>query len=138
MTPDRTSNSSLGQRQTRQRDRIHQVIRDAQGPLTVQEIHERAQRDIPGLGIATVYRTLNLLQEGQQIQTVILPTGETRYEMSDLGHHHHFQCRVCEEVYDLDTCPVSVPDGSEVGEGFVVETHELTLYGVCPTCSAAG
>jgi Fur family transcriptional regulator, ferric uptake regulator len=132
-----SSTPSLGQRQTRQRDRIHQVIRDAQGPLTVQEIHERAQREIPGLGIATVYRTINLLQEVRQIRTVILPTGDTRYEMSDLGHHHHFQCRVCSEVYDLDTCPVTIPDGTALGAGFVVEAHDLTLYGVCPECDPA-
>jgi len=127
----------LGQRHTRQRDRIFQVIRDAQGPLTVPEIHDRAQQQIPGLGIATVYRTLNLLQEGGQVSTVILPSGETRYEMSDLGHHHHFQCRVCQEVFDFDACPVSVPDGSALGAGFTVESHELTLYGVCAECSAA-
>jgi Fur family transcriptional regulator, ferric uptake regulator len=135
MTRDASPSPSLGQRQTRQRDRIFQVIQETQGPLTVQEIFERAQRDLPGLGIATVYRTLNLLQEGGQIQTVILPTGETRYELASLGHHHHFQCRLCQEVYDFDACPVSVPDGSALGDGFVVENHELTLYGVCAECS---
>jgi Fur family transcriptional regulator, ferric uptake regulator len=134
MSMESQSTPSLGQRQTRQRDRIFQVIREAQGPLTVPEILDRAQQDLPGLGVATVYRTLNLLQEGDQIRTVILPTGETRYEMSDLGHHHHFQCRVCEEVYDLESCPVAVPDLSSLGKGFVVEAHELTLYGVCPEC----
>jgi Fur family transcriptional regulator, ferric uptake regulator len=126
---------SLGQRQTRQRDSIYRVIQDAQGPLTVPEILERAQRELPGLGVATVYRTLNLLQDADQVRTVILPSGETRYELSSLGHHHHFQCRVCEEVYDLDACPVSLPDLGSLGEGFVVEAHELTLYGLCPECS---
>jgi Fur family transcriptional regulator, ferric uptake regulator len=129
------SRAALGQRQTRQRDQIVRVIRDSQGPLTVTEILERAQQELPGLGVATVYRTLNLLQENGQVQTVILPSGETRYEMSDLGHHHHFHCRICDEVYDMDHCPVSFPAGSSLGEGFVVETHELTLYGTCPGCS---
>jgi Fur family transcriptional regulator, ferric uptake regulator len=124
----------LGHRNTRQRDHIHQVIQDAQGPLTVQEIHERAQREVTGLGIATVYRTLNLLLEKEHIQSVILPSGETRYERSDLGHHHHFHCRVCDEVFDLATCPVSIPDGNALGPGYVVESHELTLYGICPRC----
>jgi Fur family transcriptional regulator, ferric uptake regulator len=128
---------ALGQRQTRQRDRIFEVIREAQGPLTVPEIFERAQQAVPGLGIATVYRTINLLQDVGQIESVILPSGETRYEMSDLGHHHHFQCRKCEEVYDLDDCPVSVSHGRATPDGFVIESHELTLYGVCPTCAKA-
>jgi Fur family transcriptional regulator, ferric uptake regulator len=128
---------ALGQRQTRQRDRIFHVIRDAQGPLTVQEILERAQMDLPGLGIATVYRTVNLLQQSRLISTVILPTGETRFELSGLGHHHHFQCRSCQEVFDLEHCPVTIPHQPLANDGFVVESHDLTLYGLCPACAAA-
>jgi Fur family transcriptional regulator, ferric uptake regulator len=125
---------SLGQRRTRQREIIARVIREATGPLTVPQIHERAQGEMPSLGIATVYRTIKLLQEAAQIETVILPTGETRYEAADLGHHHHFHCRACDEVYDLSACPVEVPADRQVSRGFTVERHELTLYGLCPDC----
>jgi len=126
--------ANLGQRHTRQRDVIVAVIREATGPLTVNEILHRAQERVPGLGVATVYRTLKLLQEGGKITTVILPSGETRYESTGLGHHHHFHCRVCDEVYDLEDCPVQIPN-RELSNGFQVESHELTLYGVCSTCS---
>jgi Fur family transcriptional regulator, ferric uptake regulator len=126
--------ANLGQRRTLQRDTIAGVIRAADGPLTVQEILERAQRSVPGLGIATVYRTLKLLLEAGRLQTVILPSGDTRYEQSGLGHHHHFHCRTCDEVFDLDACPVQVPQGSYEG-GYIVEDHELTLYGLCPACA---
>jgi Fur family transcriptional regulator, ferric uptake regulator len=126
--------ANLGQRHTRQRDVIVAVIREAAGPLTVNEILNRAQERVPGLGVATVYRTLKLLQEGGKITTVILPSGETRYESTGLGHHHHFHCRVCDEVYDLEDCPVQIPT-RELSNGFQVESHELTLYGICSTCS---
>jgi Fur family ferric uptake transcriptional regulator len=126
--------ANLGQRHTRQRDVIVAVIREATGPLTVNEILHRAQERVPGLGVATVYRTLKLLQEGGKITTVILPSGETRYESTGLGHHHHFHCRVCDEVYDLEDCPVQIPT-RELSNGFQVESHELTLYGICSTCS---
>ncbi len=124
----------LGQRNTRQREKIIAAIRDAQGPLTVPEILERAQKTLPGLGVATVYRTVKLLLEDGKIQPVILPSGETRYESTGLGHHHHFHCRVCDEVYDLEECPVSVSTG-KYHHGFIVEDHELTLYGVCSSCT---
>ncbi|MDB4949571.1 MAG: ferric uptake regulator, Fur family [Gemmatimonadetes bacterium] len=127
--------NTLGQRSTRQRDVIAEVIRTAAGPLTVQEILARAQADVHGLGVATVYRTLKLLQEGEQVRTVILPTGETRYEAAGLGHHHHFHCRVCDEVYDLDACPVRLPESRAIAPGFVVESHELTFYGTCRRCA---
>jgi Fur family transcriptional regulator, ferric uptake regulator len=126
--------TQLGQRQTQQRDAIVQVIRSAGGPLTVNEIFDRSQEHVPGLGIATVYRTLKLLLEGGRIETVILPSGETRYESAGRGHHHHFHCRRCDEVFDLESCPVSVPTGEYEG-GYLVDDHELTLYGTCPSCS---
>lgn len=130
------SDPVLGQRQTRQRDAILGVIRDSPGPLTVQEIHERGLEQVPGLGIATVYRTLKLLQEARQIQTVVLPSGDMRYEPAELGHHHHFHCRVCDSVFDLDACPVEIPRNEPYAGGFFVEDHEVTLYGTCPACHA--
>ncbi len=124
----------VGERQTRQRQVISQVIRSAAGPLTVHDIHKRGQEELPALGIATVYRTVKLLLDEGLIQPVILPSGDTRYESTGLGHHHHFHCRVCDEVFDLESCPVQIPRG-KFDAGFTVEDHELTLYGTCPACA---
>ena len=127
----------LGQRSTRQRDAVLQVISEASGPLSVPEIHERSREKHQGIGIATVYRTLKLLQEGGQIEAVILPSGESRFETAHRGHHEHFQCRKCNQVFDVHTCPLHLPKNSTLPGGFVVEDHELTLYGLCPSCVAA-
>ncbi len=127
----------LGQRKTQQRDAIHHIIISAAGPLTVNQIHEMSQREMKprSVGIATVYRTLNLLLEKKLIRAVVLPSGETRYEGSHLDvHHHHFQCRKCGNVYDLDHCPVHIPANTVIAGGFKVEGHELTLYGLCGPC----
>ncbi|MGH7458735.1 MAG: Fur family transcriptional regulator [Longimicrobiaceae bacterium] len=125
---------SLGQRRTPQRQAIQRVIERSSGPLTVGEIQLRAQQRVARLGIATVYRTVGLLRDAGWLREVVLPSGETRYEQSGLGHHHHFQCRICDQVTDLDECPVSIPDRDDFSGGFVVESHEVTLYGVCPEC----
>ncbi len=127
----------LGQRKTQQRDAIHHIIVSAAGPLTVNQIHDLAQREMKprSVGIATVYRTLNLLQEKKMIRAVVLPSGETRYEGSHLDiHHHHFQCRKCGNVYDLHVCPVHIPANTVIAGGFKVESHELTLFGLCGPC----
>jgi Fur family ferric uptake transcriptional regulator len=126
--------TSLGKRQTRQRDAILKVLAEANGPLSVPEIFDLAQKKIP-LGIATVYRAINLLLEAREIQSVILPSGETRYESADLGHHDHFQCRNCGHVYDLAVCPLHLASGTIIPGGFMVEDHEMTLYGLCPDCT---
>lgn len=134
---------ALGQRQTRQREAIFDLIKAANGPLTIPQIHDRAQKGLKGkrnekpksIGIATVYRTISLLQESKLIQSVVLPSGETRYESSHLDeHHHHFQCRKCQHVYDLGVCPVGLPNGTTIPGGFQVDAHELTLFGTCPDC----
>jgi Fur family ferric uptake transcriptional regulator len=129
--------ASLGQRHTRQRDAILQAITEAKGPVSIQQILGRAQRALGTLGIATVYRTLNLLLASNRIKTVILPDGQTCYERSGLGHHDHFQCRRCKNVYDLEVCPLHLASGTIIPGGFMVEDHEMTLYGLCPACSAA-
>jgi Fur family ferric uptake transcriptional regulator len=129
--------TSLGQRQTRQRDAILKVMTLANGPLSVPEIFALSRKEI-SLGIATVYRAINLLLSAREIQTVILPSGETRYESADLGHHDHFQCRKCQHVFDLSVCPLHLASGTIIPGGFVVEDHEMTLYGLCPGCAKAG
>lgn len=127
---------SFGQRQTLQRDTVWLVIESASGPLSIPEIHSLSQKTLPKLGIATIYRTIKLLLEAKQIQSVILPSGETRYERAGLGHHDHFQCRSCEGVFDLHICPMQMAQGTTLPGGFVVESHEMTLYGVCGNCAS--
>jgi Fur family ferric uptake transcriptional regulator len=124
---------ALGQRQTRQRDAILRVLHAAGGPLPVAEIHALAQKKSK-VGIATVYRTLKMLQQNEQIRAVTLPSGETRYESEPQAHHDHFQCRVCRQVFDLDACPLRLKSGSKLPGGFLVEDHQMLLYGLCPSC----
>ncbi|MFC6592264.1 Fur family transcriptional regulator [Deinococcus lacus] len=120
-------------RSTRQRGVIARILETAEGPLAVNDIHLRASQDLPRLGIATVYRTLKLLAEQQQIHAVTLD-GETRYEAVGKGHHHHFSCNYCGRVFTVYNCPVQLPAGTEYPGGFVIEGHEITLYGRCPDC----
>jgi len=124
-------------RKTQQRGAISRAIADAEGPLSVPEIHGAAKRSIENIGIATIYRNVKLLLDAGEIQPIILPDGVTRYEPAGLKHHHHFRCRECDRVYDLDVCPVSLPAGTTLPSGFHVEDHELTFYGTCALCNGA-
>lgn len=124
----------IGQRRTAQRDVIAAVIREGKGPLSIAEILERAADRAPGLGVATVYRTVRLLEESGEVHAVNLPGADARYEPADRGHHHHFQCRICDGVYDIHVCPVNLGRDS-LDKGFEVEEHEVTLYGVCASCN---
>jgi Fur family ferric uptake transcriptional regulator len=124
-------------RQTKQRERILAALQTAEGPLSVERIHERARRTLPELGIATVYRTLKLLLAQGQIVAVAFPGEEPHYEPAGRGHHHHFRCRGCARWFELPTCLVPHLEQLTLREGYVIEAHELTLYGRCPRCASA-
>lgn len=122
-------------RRTSQRRAILHALHEAPGPLTPQEVHRRARREHTSLGLATVYRNLARLEEAGEVEPVHLPDDVTRYEPAGRGHHHHFRCRGCGRVFELDAdCPVAILEGLTLPGGFRVEDHALTLYGRCAAC----
>lgn len=124
------------ERHTRQRAAIHEAIVAAARPLLPQEVLQAAQQQVPGLGIATVYRNLKALVEESELRVVHLPGENPRFEATGHAHHHHFQCRQCQRVFDVHACP---GDLSRLApQGFTVEDHDLTLYGRCRECSTRG
>jgi len=124
------------ERNTRQRAAILGAISRADRPLLPKEILQLAQRALPGLGIATVYRNLKALLAEGQLKVVDLPAENARFEMAGGRHHHHFQCTRCQRVFDVDACPGDL--SGLAPPGFAVEDHDLTLYGRCKECAPQG
>jgi Fur family ferric uptake transcriptional regulator len=120
------------ERSTRQRSAIRAVIEAAARPLSPQEVLDGARAEVTGLGIATVYRNLKMLVEEGSVQAVALPGDSPRYESTKLAHHHHFQCRSCQRVFDVHGCPGDL--ARLAPPGFAIDGHELTLYGRCAEC----
>jgi Fur family ferric uptake transcriptional regulator len=120
------------QRETRQRKAIRKVFLDSSRPLSPDEVLDKGQRQVPGLGIATVYRNVKLLAEEGWLTEVELPGSGARYELAERPHHHHFVCRACDQAFDVHGCPPQVEELAP--QGFVVEDHEVILYGRCPSC----
>lgn len=123
---------NAGTRNTRQREAIRDAIADAKAPVSPREILDRASSHVDGLGLATVYRTLKLLVDAGEILTVDIPGDTPRYELSGKGHHHHFVCKGCERVFELEGCCGHFSELTP--KGFSLEGHDLTLFGRCATC----
>ena len=121
------------QRQTNQRDAIRRVFETFGRPLSPREILQEARREVPGLGIATVYRAVKTLTTSGFLRPVELPGAAARYERAGKHHHHHFHCRSCDRVFDVDACPGAISSISP--EGFELESHEIVLYGRCNRCA---
>lgn len=120
------------ERDTSQRRAIRKVLQDAGRPLSPAEVLQKAQRLVPRLGIATVYRTIKGLTDQGTLVAVELPGEPQRYEIAGKSHHHHFSCRACGRVFELEGCPGNL--ARLVPQGFVMEDHELFLYGRCKDC----
>jgi Fur family ferric uptake transcriptional regulator len=121
-------------RNTRQRAVIREVIEKADRPLSTAEILEGARGGVKGIGIATVYRTVKALTEEGWLVPVELPGESPRYEVAGKDHHHHFQCKLCGRVFELQGCIDNLRRLAP--RGFRVTGHELVLYGNCQTCAA--
>jgi Fur family ferric uptake transcriptional regulator len=124
----------MTERSTRQKSAVLEVLREAERPLTPQEIRLRAARKARGVGIATVYRGLRRLVDKGEVLPVELPGAAPRYEVASHGHHHHFLCNECGRVFEVHGCPGGIDQLAP--RGFEVSGHEVTLYGRCADCAA--
>lgn len=108
--------------------------------LTVEEIYDLAKEESPEIGLATIYRTVQVLLELHVIEKVTFDGGFARYELNGeetgSGHrHHHAICTQCGKVYSLETDLLDTLE-KQVFEslGFEVTDHEVKLYGLCSAC----
>lgn len=121
------------ERNTRQKRAIRGVFEGATRPLGTDEIHGEAQRSIPSLGIATVYRSIRALLDEGWLTAVDVPGRNPLYERSGKGHHHHFVCTACEVVYELEGCSSEIR--GDLPRGFSATGHDVTIYGSCAACA---
>lgn len=130
-----------GLKVTSQRLLVLETIADHPGEhLTAEEIFDLVRRQYPEIGLATIYRTLQVLVELNVIDKISFDDGFARYEAgglaSDAGHHHHHAiCNQCGRVFSfeddlLDTLEQALYDTM----GFTVADHEVKLYGICKEC----
>lgn len=122
-------------RNTKQRALIKDVLNDAGRPLSASEVVKLARKKSPNIGTATVYRAINKLVEDGFLVPVEIPAEPSRYEVAGLHHHHHFYCRKCKKVFDIDGCPSDFT--AFTPRGFTLDAHEVILYGLCNLCTSA-
>ncbi len=131
----RSESDRAATRDTRQRRAIRAAFEANDHPLDPTEVLQLAAVEHRGLGIATVYRNIKMLLEEGWLTAVELPGEVTHYERSGKAHHHHFHCRTCGKVYELNAC---LPNVQKLApEGFQVLGHDLLLYGACQDCAAS-
>jgi len=122
-------------RKTSQRSAIEHVFRQQDRAMGIDEILSYGRELVPSLNQATVYRYLKLLLEKGRVKQISHPSLGTLYELAGKTHHHHFHCHACNRLFNLPGCALN--EKKAAPEGFVVEDHEVFLFGVCPACAGA-
>lgn len=110
--------------------------------LTADELAGELRRSGRPVGTATVYRTLELLEQLELLQRIDLGDGLARYEPAVPGnghHHHHYVCAGCGKVVPFEDEGLEraiAAFGARFSEP--VEEHEVILRGTCAECRAGG
>ena len=109
--------------------------------LTAEEIFDLVKVSYPEIGLATVYRTIQLLNELNLIDRINFDDGYVRYEMGrtqergNKHHHHHLICMKCGKVISFqDDLLEELEEKITVTTGFQIVDHEVKLYGYCVEC----
>ena len=126
-----------GLRSTRQRDIILDIFLSTHEHLSVEELYLKVKSSCPGIGQATVYRTLKLFVEAGIAREMVLADGQARYEHQLAGEHHdHLVCTGCNKIVEFEDETIERLQ-IEIAKrhGFQLVSHKMQLYGLCPACS---
>lgn len=128
-----------GYKLTPQRRSIVDIIIEKEGEhLTAEEIYDEVKKICPEIGLATVYRTVLLLEEVGVICKLDLSDGCSRYELvhsSEEHMHHHLVCNHCKGVFEVQDDLLEDLEGKiEKSYGFKILDHSVKFYGICSKC----
>ena len=127
---------SRGLKSTRQRDDIVRTFLEAGAHLSAEEIYQRVRQRQPGIGYATVYRTLKLLSEHGLVSSRRFGERTARFEQRAEGKHHdHLICLRCGRIVEFESERIeNLQSRIARRQGFRIFDHRLELYGHCAQC----
>lgn len=129
-----------GHRSSAPRSAVVAVLGRQRCVLSAREIADELRADGRDVGIATVYRALELLDELGLVQRLDVGEGSVRYEPVDPSgeHHHHLVCDSCGRVSSFEDRDLERAIARLAGRlDYQVGGHDVILRGACPGCSSA-
>jgi Fur family transcriptional regulator, ferric uptake regulator len=118
------------------RQAILEILRANPGPMSIKQIHQALPAG--DCDLATVYRSMHMLEEMGMVKKFDLGEGGARFELlaeGDDGHHHHLVCTRCSDVVEIEQCfPDQLEKEIASRNGFKQVTHKLEFFGICPRC----
>ena len=120
---------------TKQRQMVFEVVKEANGHVTAEKVYNTLKYRGHHVGVATVYRNLNLLYDEHLINRILHPDVGYLYDVN-LSPHYHFHCEMCNQIEDVTD--IYQPEMDKMVEDRLhrkVFRHMTTFYGVCESCA---
>lgn len=128
---------SLGLNNSTQREYVLKVLFECDNHLSAEEIalHVKQKYKL-NIGIATVYRIINLLEEMKIINGILIDGKDSKvYELNIVSHHDHIVCTKCGKIVEFFDAELEKIQELVANEkGFNLESHNMILYGICQEC----
>jgi Fur family transcriptional regulator, peroxide stress response regulator len=120
---------------TPQRLAVLDILADSHGHPSVEKIYEQVRVRFPTMSIATVYKTISMLKEINQVLELGFPDGSNRYDGNRPFPHPHVICTKCRSIIDpeLDILNDLTQEVTRQ-TGFAITTHRLDFFGLCRAC----
>lgn len=126
-----------GYRLTPQREAVIKILLENPNQhLAAEDIYAMVRKTHPEIGMATVYRTLDLLSNEKIINQLNFEEGYSRYELESQAHHHHLVCLKCGKIIEFnDHLLERVEEALAAEYQFQIVGHLLKFYGYCANCT---
>ena len=127
-------------RNTRQRAEVLALLAGTGEFRSAQQLYAALRDRGIAVGLTTVYRTLQLLADADEVDHMRLPDGEQLYRRCGRArHHHHLVCRECGATVEVEGPAVERWAADlAASHGFTDVSHTLEVFGLCPACTSAG
>jgi len=124
-------------RSTRQRAALSALLENLDDFRSAQELHDELRKRGEGVGLTTVYRTLQQMAAAGAVDTLRTDTGESLYRRCSQQHHHHLVCRACGSTVEISGGEVEAWTAEIARKhGFSDVSHTIEIFGLCSRCEA--
>lgn len=123
---------------TKQRESVLKILYNSNHHFTPEELYLDVKKHYPELniGIATVYRTLNLLEESGMATSISFGIQGKKFELATKPHHDHLICKNCGQIVEFEDDEIEKRQEKIAKKyGFILTGHLMQLYGLCQICN---
>lgn len=126
-------------RNTKQKQLILSLLKEADKPMSINELYAQVVLTLPKIAKSTIYRNIDQLLNQNLIDKYHLNDNEIFYRIKqDKDEHKHIViCDDCKKVFDLPSCPILELEHSMSEKGFIIKEHHIQINGICQTCAAS-